>query len=52
MIHAGSHCWEQTAKLEPSMIGKRVRLYGINDTNMLRLSSYVRVGYFAYEIIE
>jgi hypothetical protein len=51
-IDAGSHCWAGTTRLEPSMIGKRVRLYGINDNNLLRLSNFVRVGYFAFEIIE
>ena len=51
-IDAGSHCWSQTVRLDPSMVGHRVRFYGINDTNMLRQSGYVQVGYFALEVIE
>ena len=51
-IDAGSHCWEQTTRLDTSMVGKRVRLYGINDTNMLRQTGDVQVGYFAFEVVE
>ena len=34
------------------MVGKRVRLYGINDTYMLRQTGDVQVGYFAFEVVE
>jgi len=51
-IDAGSPCWEQTTRLDPSMVGKRVRFYGINDTNALRGTGDVQVGYFAFEVVE
>jgi hypothetical protein len=51
-INAGSYCWERTTRLDPSMVGKRVRFYGINDTNVLRGTGDVQVGYFAFEVVE
>lgn len=49
-IDAASHCWADKVRLDPAVIGKRVRFYGM-DANRT-FSTFVKVGYFAYEIVE
>ncbi|MBX9945055.1 MAG: hypothetical protein K2Y40_13305 [Reyranella sp.] len=48
-INAGSHCWQSQVRVAPSLVGKRVRFYGLDGPF---LYADDKPGYFAFEVVK